>query len=47
MVEKDKDVMVHNGRFYVMEDEVAVLGIRNLAETVSNWNLWSACNQYP
>jgi hypothetical protein len=47
MFQEDKDVMVHNGRFYIMEDEVAALSIRNLAKTVPDWNFWSACDQHP
>ena len=39
--------MDHNDRFYIMENEVAVLSIGNLAETVSNWNFWSASDQHP
>jgi hypothetical protein len=29
-----------------MKDEVTVLGFRNLAETVPDRNLWSACDQH-
>ena len=41
-----RDVMVHNSRFYVMKDEIAVLSIGNLTETVADRNLWSACNKH-
>jgi hypothetical protein len=47
VVQKSEDIMVHDSRFYIMEDEVVVLSIRNLAKTVSDWNIWSACDQHP
>ena len=46
MVEKDRNVMVHNDRFYVVKDKVAVLSARNLTETVADWNLWSAGDKH-
>jgi hypothetical protein len=39
--------MIHNSRFYIMEDEVVVLSMSNLEKTKSDWNLWSACDQHP
>jgi hypothetical protein len=44
VVQKSEDIMVYNSRLYIMEDEVTVLSIRNLAKPVSDWNLWSACD---
>jgi hypothetical protein len=38
--------MVRDCRFYIMKDKVTVLGLRDMAETVQDWNLWSACDQH-
>jgi hypothetical protein len=47
IAQENREVMVHNGCFSIMENGDAVLSIRNLAETISDWNLWSACDQHP
>jgi hypothetical protein len=39
IVQENRDVMVQNGRFYIMEYEIAVLSVKKLAKAVTDWNL--------